>query len=177
MGYFFFALILLGSALELCAQKPEKMFIRRSHEEGTMYFIRPQKMGISPKAKGEADFTLDRRDTVAKSHFTITWTMLSREPLRNLDSAVLLISDQRVARSAQWERYYVDPKGKNWTNRYALRFEPSEGLRWMLAEEPIGWVIYSGGKAWRFSPGSKEQFIIRTLAQVMAIETDLDEQP
>ncbi|MBI1192544.1 MAG: hypothetical protein GC205_05150 [Bacteroidetes bacterium] len=169
----------------LHAQKPEKSYIRRDHPEGTMYFIEPQAFkaevrmadGQESSSKGVADFTLDYRDSTASvpSFFTVAFTLPSANALRQVDSAVLVAAGARLGATAVSERYFVEPKGKKWRNRYGARFEPGQGLRWLMGNPELELHLYSPGLVAVMRFGSSEQAIMRALGQVMAIETDLDQ--
>jgi len=185
LGYLFlFALLLLLGA-NAHAQKPEKSYIRRDHPEGTMYFIEPQPFkaeirlpdGQESTAKGAADFTLDYRDSTANtaSVFTVAFTLPSDEAMRQVDSAVLVAGGVRLGASVDSERYFVEPKGKKWRNRYGLRFDPGHGLRWLMSSPELELHLYSPGLVAVMRFGASEQTIMRALGQVMAIETDLDQ--
>jgi len=180
----FFCWFVLAGAPALQAQKPEKSYIRRDHPEGTMYFIEPQAFkaevmlagGQMNRSKGVADFTLDYRDSTASmpSFFTLAFTLPSAEALRQVDSAVLVAAGARLGATVLTERYFVEPKGKQWRNRYGLRFEPAPGLRWLMGAPDLELQVYSAGLVAYVRFGSSEQATMRALGQVMAIETDLD---
>lgn len=139
-----------------------------------MFFIRPQDCTTSDKGKAVADFTLDQRDS-ATGTFAIAFTLITQDPIRNVDSSHLYLGSQRMASSLVSERYFVEPKGKKWTNRYAIRFTPYEGIHWLIDQGTPTFTVFYGGRELNFSMGSGEQFILRTLGQVMAIETGLDQ--
>ncbi len=172
-GYFLFGLFALCFASDALAQRPEKFLVRRDHPEGIMFFIEPQSCRTDEGVQAVSDFTLDHRDSAA-GVFTIAFTLPSREPLRSVDSARLYNNANPAAFTGLWERYYVEPKGKKWTNRYAIRFTPEEGLGWLTGEGAPTFVVYSGGRVTGFRFGVKETEILRTLGLMMAIETEPD---
>jgi len=181
---FFCLVAFVAAAPTLQAQKPEKSYIRRDHPEGTMYFIEPQAFKAEVRAaggqvsssKGVADFTLDYRDSSASvpSFFTVAFTLPSADALRQVDSTVLFAAGARLGATVVTERYFVEPKGKKWRNRYGARFDPGQGLRWLMGSPELELHLHSPGMVAVMRFGSSEQVIMRALGQVMAIETDLD---
>lgn len=168
-GYCF--LVLLVVAQPLYAQKPARELIRNKHEQGEMFFIKPRTYTGDIRQKEGIDFTLDHRDT-SVSVFSAVFFFKSKEPIRTIDSSWLMHGDRRIAHSVLSERYFVEPKGKKWVNRHAVRFGESEALEWLLSSGDAALRIFWEDQSATIRFSDSEWALIHTIGQVMAIETD-----
>lgn len=115
-----FTLLLLSSSAIMFAENPSKEIITYAFDEGTVAFIKPQKMPPAANSPARKPLVYDITMNTLSDSVSVTCTVISvAEPIENCSATVCDSLTYAV------ERIYVEPEKKAWTHR--LRFKMPVG--------------------------------------------------
>lgn len=144
MKYFLSFIFLLSFSFGISAQKIHRQYSFRPQEEGSLYFIHPQKGFESKDPEAKKNFIYDITYLSDTDSASFTFTYFTKNVLQ-ADSVKLLDAQGHIIYSIPARMFYVQPRKNYWQQRASIAI-PYDLLVSLYKEESPYIILLTGQK-------------------------------
>lgn len=127
----FFVLFLAVSASAFAGGNIKKYLKMMPLDRGMLYFIKPLDMNSSSKGVSiNSDFTYPFFKDSLQSYVTMNFTITLDTPVIKFKHVSINQNNQETFGTDTTERFYSEPQGKVWVNRYSVRLKLADLLNY-----------------------------------------------